>query len=75
MMAGYKISQSWLTTRLEPHDDEWCWAVEQLCPDFEQGDELWHFHEPAPPGVNAGAIGIALVRRGEPIRTTITAVH
>jgi hypothetical protein len=46
-----------------------------LQPDFEQGDELGHFDEPAPPGVNAGAIGIAVVRRGEPIRTTITAIH
>ena len=74
-MESYKISKSWLTNRLEPDDDEWAWAVEQLHPDFDQGDELWHFDEPAPPGINAGAIGIALVRRGKPIRTTITAVH
>jgi hypothetical protein len=74
-MKDYQISKSWLTTRLELHDGEWSSAVEQLHPDFEQGDELWHFDEPAPPGVNAGAIGIAAVRRGEPIRTTITAIH
>jgi hypothetical protein len=74
-MDSYRISKSWLTRRLEPNDDEWTWAVDQLQPDFEQGDELWHFDEPAPPGVNAGAIGIAVVRRGEPIRTTITAIH
>jgi hypothetical protein len=74
-MDCYKISKSWLTTRLEPHDNKWAWAVEQLFPDFDQGDELWHFDEPAPPGINAGAMGIALVRRGELIRTTITAIH
>jgi hypothetical protein len=74
-LESYLISKSWLTIRLEPHDDEWAWTVEQLHPDFDQGDELLHFDEPAPPGINAGAIGIALVRRGEPIRTTITAVH
>ncbi len=74
-MESSKISKSWLTNRLEPHDAEWAWAVEQLHPEFDLGDELWHFDEPAPPGINAGEIGIALVRRGEPIRTTITAVH
>jgi hypothetical protein len=74
-MGDYKISKPWLTRRLEPNDDEWTWAVDRLQPDFEQGDELWHFDEPAPPGVNAGAIGVAVVRRGEPIRTTITAIH
>jgi hypothetical protein len=72
-MESYKISKSWLTSRLEPHEEEWAWAIDQLQPDFEQGDELWRFDEPAPPGINAGAIGIALVRHGEPIRTTITA--
>ena len=74
-MEGYKISKSWLTTRLDPHDDECAWAVEQLHPEFDQGDELWHFDEPAPPGVNAGAMGIAVVRNGQPIRTAITAIH
>jgi hypothetical protein len=51
------------------------WAVEQLHPEFDQGDELWHFDEPAPPGFSAGAMGIAVVRNGQPIRTTITAIH
>ncbi len=74
-MESYKISKSWLRDRLEPHNAEWAWAVDQLYPEFDQGDELWRFDEPAPPRINAGAFGIALVRRGEPIRTTITAVH
>jgi hypothetical protein len=51
------------------------WAVNQLHPDFDQGDEVWHFDESAPPGINSGSIGIAMVRHGEPIRTAITAVH
>ena len=42
---------------------------------MDQGDELWQFDEPAPAGINAGAMGVAVVRNGEPIRTTITAVH
>jgi hypothetical protein len=74
-MDGYRISKSWLTRKLDPADPAWPRAVEQLCPELDQDDELWHFDEPAPPGVNAGAMGIALVRGGEPIRTTITAIH
>lgn len=74
-MEGYRISKNWLTRKLEPGDPEWSWAVEQLSPDLDQGDELWHFDEPAPLGVNAGAMGTAVVRNGEPIRTTITAIH
>lgn len=74
-MGTYPISKAWLTTKLKPGDPKWSWAVDKLAPDFHQGDELWHFDEPAPPGINAGAIGIALVRHGEPIRTTTTAIH
>ncbi len=74
-MGDYRISKSWLTRRIEPDDADWSWASEQLGPDMQPGDELWHFDEPAPPGINAGAMGIALVRGGEPIRTTITAIH
>ena len=74
-MDSYQISKSWLTSRLEPHDDAWAWAVDQLQPDFEQGDELWRFDEPAPPGINAGAMRIALVRQGQPIRMIVTAIH
>lgn len=74
-MGGSQVSKSWLTTKLGPGDPEWSWAIEQLCPDLDQGDELWHFDEPAPPDINAGAIGIAIVRNGQPIRTTITAIH
>ena len=74
-MEGDRISKSWLTGKLAPNDPEWPWAAEQLCPEFDQGEELWHFAAPAPPGLNAGAMGIAVVRNGEPIRTTITAIH
>jgi hypothetical protein len=74
-MEGYRISKSWLTRKLDPDDPEWSWAIEQLSPEFDRGDELWHFDEPAPPDINAGAMGIAVVRQGEPLRTTITAIH
>ena len=74
-MEEYRVSKSWLTRRVEPEDADWAWAAEQFKPDHREGDELWYFDEPAPPGVNAGAMGIALVRDGEPIRTAITAVH
>jgi hypothetical protein len=74
-MEGYRISKNWLTRKLDPGDPEWSWAVEQRHPDMDQGDELWQFDEPAPAGINAGAMGVAVVRNGEPIRTTITAVH
>ena len=39
-MEGSRISKHWLTSKLEPGDPEWSWAVEQLRPDFDQGDEL-----------------------------------
>ncbi len=74
-MEGYPISKSWLTEQMQPDDPQWAWATEQLGAEYREGDEIWHFDEPAPPGVNSGAIGIALVRDGEPIRTTITAIH
>jgi hypothetical protein len=74
-MEGYRIPKSWLTKRIEPGGDDWSWAVGQLGAELRPDDELWHFDESAPPGVNAGAMGIALVRDGEPIRTAITAVH
>jgi hypothetical protein len=74
-MEGYRISKHRQTSKLEPGDPEWTWAVERLRPDFDQGDELWHYDEPAPPGVNAGAMGIVVVRPAEPTRTFITAIH
>ncbi len=74
-MEEYRVSKSWLTRRVEPEDAERSWAVERFRQDYREGDELWHFDEPAPPDVNAGAMGIALVRDGEPIKTAITAVH
>jgi hypothetical protein len=74
-MDKYRVSKSWLTKRVEPEGPNWAWAIEQFRQDYREGDELWYFDEPAPPGVNAGAIGITLVRDGEPIRTAITAVH
>jgi hypothetical protein len=74
-MEGYRISKLWLTRRIEPEDPDRAWATGQFLTDVRPGDKLWYFDEPAPPGVNAGAMGIALVRDGEPIRTTITAIH
>jgi hypothetical protein len=74
-MEGYRISQSWLTRKLDPGDPEWSWAVKQLRPDLNQGDDLCQFDEPAPPGMNAGAMGIAAVRNRQPISMTITGIH
>jgi hypothetical protein len=65
----------WLANRLVPHDPGWVSAVEELHPEIDLGDELWRFDEPASHGINAGATGIALVRYGEPLRTTVTALH
>ncbi len=35
-MESYKISESWLTTRLEPQHAEWARAVEQLHPELDK---------------------------------------
>lgn len=74
-MDGYWISKSWLTKRINPGDPSWDEAVSKLGPDIRPDDEVWFFDEPAPPGINAGAMGIALVRDGEPISTVIEAIH
>lgn len=74
-MEDYQISKSWLTSRIEPDDSDWAWAAEEFRLEIQRGDEIWQFDEPAPPGINAGAMGVALVRGGEPIRTKITAIH
>jgi hypothetical protein len=74
-MDGYEISKNWLTTKLDPDDPEWSWAVEQVRPALDQGDELWRYDEPAPPSVNAGAIRVTMVRHGEPFRNTIASIH
>jgi hypothetical protein len=52
-MEEYRVSKSWLTRRVEPQDADRAWAGEQFKPDYQEGDELWYFDEPAPPGVNA----------------------
>jgi hypothetical protein len=67
-MEGYQISKSWLSHRIEADDPEWAWAIEELRPDLQDGDEIWSFDDPAPDGIHAGAMGLSLVRDGEPIR-------
>lgn len=74
-MDGYPIDKSWLVKRLSKDDNEWSHAITPLLSEFRDGDELWLFDEPSPPGVNAGAIGVALVRDGEVIATEIGGVH
>lgn len=74
-MGEYRISKSWLTKRIESDDSDWAWAASQFEHEIQAGDELWHFDEPAPPGIHAGAMGVALVRAGEPIRIAIDAIH
>jgi hypothetical protein len=65
---------NWLTTKLNPGDPEWSWAVEQLRPEADKGDDLWR-DEPTPPGLNAEVIGIAVVCEGQSIRSIITGIH
>ena len=74
-MNGYPIQKSWLTERIEADDPGRASALAEFGGAFRPEDELWHYDEPAPPGVNAGAMGIALVRDGEVIAATITGIH
>jgi hypothetical protein len=60
-MEDYRISKNWLIIKLDPDDPQWAMAVEQLCPDFDQGDEFCHYDEPAPPGINAERWGLPWV--------------
>ncbi len=68
-VEGYTIEKEWLQERVSPDE------AGELKRYAQPGDEFWTFDEPAPPGVNAGALGIALVRNGVPIRTILTGIH
>lgn len=69
------LPKSWLKRRLLPGESEYSAARNLLGPHMRDGDELWFYDEPAPPGVNAGELGYALVRSGEPIHWLTTAIH
>lgn len=75
-MDEYWIDKSWLKRRIRRLDSpRWSEYVGQLRSYMQEGDEIWTFDEPAPPGINAGAMGLAIVRGGEPVRTIIIGVH
>jgi hypothetical protein len=69
------IPASWLERRLTPEEEEFDRARSQFGSLVQPSDEIWTYDEPAPPGVNAGELGVALVRSGTPIRAIITGIH
>ena len=52
-----RISESWLTRKLGTSDPAGSWIAKQICPDLDQGDELWQLDEPAPSAIDAWAMG------------------
>ncbi len=74
-MEGYPVFRNWLTRRLRPGRPGWDEALRIFADDYQEGDEIWYFDEPAPPDVNAGAMGICLVRKNQPIRSRIQGLH
>ncbi len=74
-MEGYPISESWLERRIDRDSSSWRDLARQFQTELEPGDEIYNFDEPAPEGINAGALGVALVRNGRVIETIITGIH
>lgn len=82
LVDSVPIPRDWLVHKLELSDQEFSTEMYQLRPIMYQlrpmmqkGDELWFFDEPAPPDVNAGVLGVALVRDGIPINSVVAGVH
>jgi hypothetical protein len=70
-----RIPAEWLVERVAPEAPGFEHYRELFATRWQPGDELWHYDEPAPPGVNAGELGIALVRCGVPIHAVVLGVH
>lgn len=69
------IPAEWLVSRIEPHGPDLHWARETVAERWQPGDEVWEFDEPAPPGINAGETGLALVRGGVPIHSRTSGIQ
>lgn len=69
------IPGHWLVHKIGKSSRTFATAVEQLRPMMREGDELWFYDEPAPSGVNAGELGVALVRDGSAIHAIIEGIH
>lgn len=71
----HPIPRGWLVHKIGKSSRTFATAVDQLRPMMREGDELWFYDEPAPPGVNAGELGVALVRDGSAIHAIIEGIH
>jgi hypothetical protein len=74
-MTDPVIPPEWLQRRLSPRSRRYAGWIAELRPRSRPGDEFWTFDEPAPPGIHAGALGVALVRDGVPIEIVVTGIH
>ena len=69
------IPARWLVVRVPPAHPEFGPLRGYLAAFWQTGDEVWRYDEPAPPGVNAGELGVAIVRAGQPIHAVMLGVH
>jgi hypothetical protein len=74
-MDEIDVPREWLQRKLSPRNREWAFAIAELNEHAVPGDEFWLFDEPVLPGINAGVIGVALVRNGEPVRAVLGGIH
>ncbi len=69
------IPARWLVERVRSGDPEFGPLRAELADFWQAGDEVWRYDEPAPPGVNAGEMGVAIVRAGQPIHAVMRGIH
>ena len=70
----FTIPRQWLKRRVTVDDPEYIDIIKSWR-QVKRGDEIWSFDEPAPPGVNAGELGFALVRNGMVIDSITTGIR
>jgi hypothetical protein len=75
MLPHEVIPKEWLQGKLDPSSPEYRGLIDQFGPVVQKDDELWMYDEPAPAGVNAGELGVALVRQGRAIHRVMLGVH
>jgi hypothetical protein len=69
------IPAHWLERRVDPEGPEFEQLRAYFGVQWQAGDEVWHYDEPAPPGVLAGELGIVLVRSGQPVHAIVLGIH
>lgn len=69
------IPARWLVERVGPDTPEFEHQRARFAAHWRPGDEVWHYAEPVPKGINAGEMGVALVRGGVPVHAVMIGIR